>query len=131
MATLAEVCGIMANTTPLSYVERADVDDDLRYALNSYGIVVVYGRSKQGKSTLRCKYVKPRINAGIAGGIDSVEIRCTENMTVADIYKRLLNIAGYAVQEAQREEMRSNEQSSGSGVGANFAGFSFDNRTIK
>lgn len=102
MASLSEVYG-MSNTIPLSYVERDHVDKKFKYALDNYGIVVLYGRSKQGKSTLRRKYIKPAINSGIRA-IPYCEIRCTDTLTVEEIYERVLHDAGYSLTELQHEK---------------------------
>lgn len=93
---LSEVYG-SNNEPPLSYVERPTVDGAFRQALDSYGIAVLHGRSKQGKSTLRKKYIKQITTSGQINkqAIPYVEIKCSYKTTIGSFYKDLLKTAGY------------------------------------
>ncbi len=60
MTDARDVFGINTRKNVLSYVER-QVDQDFKDALSTdeYAVVVVYGTSKQGKSSL-CRHILPR-----------------------------------------------------------------------
>lgn len=80
MAKLSEVFGIRIEPV-LSYVERAAVDGTFKEAIASDHHVVVYGSSKQGKTSLRQTYVPDK---------ECAIIRCTPNMQAKNIYNSLL-----------------------------------------
>lgn len=60
MTDARDVFGVNTRKNVLSYVERG-VDQDFKDALSTdeYAVVVVYGTSKQGKSSL-CRHILPR-----------------------------------------------------------------------
>lgn len=88
MPTTDEVFGIQ-NKPVLSYVDRDSVDGKFQAALNSDHHIVVYGSSKQGKTSLRQKYIADK---------KCVIIRCAPKMTTESIYSSILRQAGIKIQ---------------------------------
>ena len=87
MALLEEVFGVSAKPI-LSYVERADVDNRFKQALTSDKQVIVYGSSKQGKTSLVSKYL-PYDN--------NLLVSLTPKTTILDIYQTILSEAGVRI----------------------------------
>jgi len=96
---LQEVFGVSAAPV-LSYVTRPDVDGKFQEALGSDKQVVVYGASKQGKTSLVSKYLPFEKN---------IVVRMTPAMTTQDIYHAVLRELGIKVKvagkSAQEREM--------------------------
>jgi hypothetical protein len=80
MPRTEEVFGIKAGPV-LSYVVRANVDDRFQAAIGSGHHIVVYGSSKQGKTSLREKYISSR---------ECIVVRCGPTMTTKSIYNSVL-----------------------------------------
>ena len=80
MPTTSEVFGIRTEPV-LSYVERVAVDDKFKQAVATDHHIVVYGSSKQGKTSLRQKYLLPE---------QCAIIRCAPNMQSKGIYNSLV-----------------------------------------
>jgi len=83
-----EVFGIRVEPV-LSYVARDIVDGTFKQAIGSDHHVVVYGSSKQGKTSLRQTYV-PDKNCAI--------IRCAPNMQPKNVYNSLLRQTGVRIE---------------------------------
>ncbi|MBM7116064.1 hypothetical protein [Archangium primigenium] len=81
---LSEVFGV-ARGIPLNYVRRAYVDDLFINSLSRDKHIVVFGGSKQGKTSLR----KQTLNED-----DYVVVQCGNTTTRAQIYEMLLKCAG-------------------------------------
>lgn len=77
---LEEVFGVSSQAV-LSYVVRSHVDDNFREALKSDKQVVVYGSSKQGKTSLVSKYLPYDKN---------IVVRLTPKTEIVDIYSSIL-----------------------------------------
>jgi len=88
---LEEVFGVSSKPI-LSYIERKDVDDRFVEALKSDKQVVVYGSSKQGKTSLVSTYLPYDQN---------IVVRLTPKTTVADIYASILRQSGIQMRTAE------------------------------
>jgi hypothetical protein len=75
-----------------SYIERYAVDTKFREALESDHHVVVYGSSKQGKTSLRQKHLPSS---------RCLVIRCGPRMTIAGLYQSILRQAGVQLRTAE------------------------------
>lgn len=84
MAKLEEVFGVTSKTI-LSYVERSQVDDSFREALESHKQIIVYGSSKQGKTALVSKHLPYDEN---------LLVSLTPKTQLLDIYQIMLSQAG-------------------------------------
>ncbi|WP_027715677.1 hypothetical protein [Desulfuromonas sp. TF] len=80
---LTEVFGV-GNSLVKSYVERTDVDNKMKMAIQSDRQIVVYGASKQGKTALVSKYVDYD---------DSIVVRLAPNSELAGVYHSILRQA--------------------------------------
>lgn len=79
-----------------TYIEREKVDKKFREAINDGNEVIVYGSSKQGKTTLILKHLKES---------EYIKVECSPQTKSIDIYKsilRQLNI-GYIESETNTE----------------------------
>lgn len=65
----------------LSYIERGKVDKKFQSAINDGNEVIVYGSSKQGKTTLILKHLEPN---------RYVKVECSPQTQPIDIYKSIL-----------------------------------------
>jgi AAA domain-containing protein len=77
---------------PLNYVERNDVDGRFVESLTRDKHVVVYGSSKQGKTTLR----KHSLNDD-----DYIVVSCLNSMNLDDLHGAILKAAGYRIERTQ------------------------------
>lgn len=87
MFHLKDVFGIRASQVA-SYTERSNVDGRFEEALNGDHHIVVYGSSKQGKTSLRLKHLN-----------DSrcVVVRCGPKMGVEDLYMSIIRQEGVMI----------------------------------
>ena len=83
-AKLEDVFGVRAKPV-LSYIERPAVDDRFVEGLKSDRQIVVYGASKQGKTSLVAKYLPYEEN---------LVVRISPRMEIGDIYLSILRQAG-------------------------------------
>lgn len=81
--TVDQVFGIRTEPV-LSYVNREDVDGRFAVATNSHHHIVVYGSSKQGKTSLRQTHLDES---------GCIIVRCGPTMTVESIYSSVLRQA--------------------------------------
>lgn len=88
-AKTREVYGVNRDL-PLNYVERKKVDDIFVNNLSRDKHVVIYGSSKQGKTSLR----KHCLNDD-----DFIVISCLNTMTLADLHGAILKAAGYRIEQ--------------------------------
>lgn len=91
MYKAADVFGI-GRELPLNYVERAKVDKVFVDSLTRDKHLVIYGSSKQGKTSLRKNWLKDD---------DHIVVSCTNTMTVSDLNGSILKKAGYKVEQAE------------------------------
>ncbi len=94
MAKLNEVFGV-SSTPVLSYIERAEVDNRFREALESDKQIIVYGSSKQGKTALVSKYLPYK---------DHLLVSLTPKTTVLDIYQTVLSKCGIHILTGTNEK---------------------------
>ena len=87
---VADVYGI-SRDLPLNYVERKTVDEKLLDSLTREKHLVIYGSSKQGKTSLR----KHCLNDS-----DYVVVHCSNRWGVGDINSAILKSSGYEVTQS-------------------------------
>ena len=102
MAKLEEVFGVSAKPIR-SYVEREDVDTRFKEALKSDKQVIVYGSSKQGKTSLVSKYLPYDQN---------LLVSLTPRTSVLDIYQTILSSAGIKIAAGTSEKSSSEASAS-------------------
>ena len=90
--TTDDVYGI-ARDLPLNYVERTAVDRRLVENLTRSKHIVIYGSSKQGKTSLR----KHCLNID-----DYIMVQCSNKWSVADLHAAILKQAGYQVTQSTK-----------------------------
>ena len=84
---LVEVFGVSKDPVQ-SYIERALVDTRMERALASTRQIVVYGSSKQGKTSLVGRHL---------AGFRRVTVYCAPSMSLEDLYRSLLRQMGIEV----------------------------------
>ncbi|NKK45793.1 hypothetical protein GFL28_27860 [Rhizobium leguminosarum bv. viciae] len=77
---------------PLNYVTRKDVDDEFISNLTRDKHIVIFGSSKQGKTTLR----KHCLNED-----DYIVVSCLNTMSIDDLNGAILKAAGYQIEQTQ------------------------------
>lgn len=90
--TVDEVFGITRNL-PLNYIERPDVDGRLRDELQAAHHVVIYGSSKQGKTSLRKHCMDKN---------EYILIQCSNRSDIADLHSNILKRAGFEITLSQK-----------------------------
>src|SRR5260370_37629707 len=84
---LREVCGVRPEPV-LSYIERPDVDDRFVSGLKTDKQMIVYGASKQGKTSLVTKHLSYA---------DNIVIRVGPKTDIDDIYRSILRQVGVKI----------------------------------
>lgn len=102
-----DVFGVKS-TLVKSYIERDVVDARFRAALNSNNEVVVYGSSKQGKTSLILKHLSEE---------EYVKVECSPQTQPVDIYKSILRQLNIRYTESETFEESSEH---GGKIGAGF-----------
>jgi hypothetical protein len=92
VAKLQDVFGV-SRDVPLTYVERDDVDKKFVSSLAREKHIVVYGGSKQGKTSLR-KHALPES--------DYVVVQCTGTTSRLDVYSMILKAAGARIDTLEK-----------------------------
>ncbi len=82
---VAKVYGI-SRDLPLNYVERLYADKIMRDSLNRSQHLVIYGSSKQGKTSLR----KHNLNES-----EYIVIHCSNKWTIQNVHEAILKFAGF------------------------------------
>ena len=77
---------------PLNYVTRPEVDGKFIESLTRDKHVVIYGSSKQGKTTLRRHCLQES---------DYIVVSCLNTMSLSDLNGAILKAAGYRIEQAQ------------------------------
>lgn len=90
--TVDEVFGITRNL-PLNYIERANVDGRLRDELAATHHVVIYGSSKQGKTSLRKHCLE---------STEYILVQCSNRSNIADLHSSILKRAGFEITLSQK-----------------------------
>jgi hypothetical protein len=83
----SEVFG-MSRDLPLNYVTRKDVDESLIENLTRDKHLVIYGSSKQGKTSLRKHCLQES---------DYIVVQCSNKWSISDLHAAILKQAGYEV----------------------------------
>lgn len=78
-----------------SYISRSNVDEDFMNGLRSDKHIIIYGSSKQGKSSLIRQYIMDGEN---------IEINCGPRTQLIDIYKSLLRQLNVEIEESYSVE---------------------------
>ncbi len=91
--TTDEVFGI-TRQLPLNYVERETVDKKLREELDAGHHIVIYGSSKQGKTSLR----KHCLNEE-----DYILVQCSNKSDMADLHASILKRAGFEITQSTKK----------------------------
>jgi hypothetical protein len=86
----ADVFGI-TREIPENYVEREGIDEKLIDSLSRKQHIVIYGSSKQGKTSLRKHCLTDE---------DYVVVSCQNGMDLARLHSAILKAAGYQVEES-------------------------------
>ena len=85
-----EVFGI-SRDLPLNYVTRPDVDDALLENLTRDKHLVIYGSSKQGKTSLRKHCLQEN---------DYVVVQCSNKWSLAELHAAILKQVGYEITQS-------------------------------
>lgn len=91
MKKLNNVFGVK-NKLIQSYIERSEVDKKFLNAIKDGNEVIVYGSSKQGKSSLILKHLKSS---------EYIKIECSPKMQTIDIYKSILRQSHISFTESE------------------------------
>ncbi|CRM31177.1 hypothetical protein [Pseudomonas sp. 37 R 15] len=91
--TTDEVFGI-TRQLPLNYVERLTVDKKLREELDAGHHIVIYGSSKQGKTSLR----KHCLNEE-----NYILVQCSNKSDMADLHASILKRAGFEITQSSKK----------------------------
>lgn len=104
---LSDVFGVKS-TLIKSYIERKAVDEKFKSALSSGNEIVIYGSSKQGKTSLLLKHL----------AIDEyIKVECSPKTTTIDIYKSIIRQLGIKFTESETIGLTSDKGvKSGGGV---------------
>jgi hypothetical protein len=86
----ADVFGIQRDV-PLNYITRDRVDEVFVESLTRDKHIVVYGSSKQGKTSLRKYNLKPD---------DYISVTCDNTASLAQLHGAILKEAGYTVEQS-------------------------------
>ncbi|WP_168397274.1 hypothetical protein [Acinetobacter indicus] len=87
----ADVFGVKSKLIA-SYVERSEVDNKFKDAITDGNEVIVYGSSKQGKTSLILKHLNES---------DYVKVECSPQTQTIDIYKSILRQMDITFQESE------------------------------
>lgn len=90
----ADVFGVKSKLIA-SYVERLEVDNKFKEAIIDGNEVIVYGSSKQGKTSLILKHLNED---------DYVKVECSPQTQAIDIYKSILRQMDITFQESETME---------------------------
>jgi hypothetical protein len=82
---LSDVFGIRVNLDPQSYVDRGSLDERMTYLLSAARHIVIHGDSKQGKSWLRNRVLRPE---------EVIVVQCQPGTTSEQILKQALSVLG-------------------------------------
>jgi len=86
----SEVYGI-GRVLPLNYVSRKEVDEVLVNSLSRDKHLVIYGSSKQGKTSLRKHCLKEQ---------DYIVVHCFNKWSLSDLHAAILKMAGFEITQS-------------------------------
>lgn len=95
---VADVFGI-GRELPLNYVERKKVDQVFMDSLTRDKHLVVYGSSKQGKTSLRKNWLKDD---------EHIVVSCINTMNISDLNGAILKAAGYKIELSESKTISGN-----------------------
>ena len=90
--TTDEVFGI-SRDLPLNYVDRTNVDEKLVENLTREKHLVIYGSSKQGKTSLRKHCLQES---------DYIVVQCSNRWGIEDILSNILKRAGFKITQSEK-----------------------------
>ncbi|UVS93458.1 hypothetical protein EFP17_28150 [Burkholderia glumae] len=93
--TVDEVFGI-TRELPLNYVERTAVDDKLKRELSAGHHVVIYGSSKQGKTSLRKHCLDPE---------QYILVQCSNKSDMGELHANILKRAGFEIVQSTKKSV--------------------------
>lgn len=109
----SDVFGIQRDV-PKNYVPRANVDDQFVTSLTVDKHVVVYGSSKQGKTSLRKYNLRPD---------DYISVMCSDTFDLPQLNSAILKQAGYTIEQSASRTLSGGRKIRALfGGGVNFAG---------
>lgn len=76
---------------PLNYVDRPEVDEKFKKSLHRQQHVVIFGSSKQGKTSLRKKNLRDD---------EYIVVSCQNKWTLAELHSAILKEAGFNVRQS-------------------------------
>ena len=85
---LDQVYGIARQAVPLTYVSRSKVDDRFLNEITRDQHIVIYGSSKQGKTSLLLTALRPE---------DYVAVQCAIDWSKEAVYRAILKEVGVSV----------------------------------
>ncbi|MBD2458260.1 hypothetical protein H6G80_29865 [Nostoc sp. FACHB-87] len=91
----------IARDLPLNYVEREEVDQKLQENLIKNRHIVIYGSSKQGKTSLRKRCLKAE---------EYINIQCSNRWGLIDIHSAILKAAGYQITQSIKKTAAGNNK---------------------
>ena len=91
---LERVFGVI-NEKLLTYVPRSEIDDCIKKAFVQKRQLVIYGSSKQGKTTLLNAHIKPE---------DKILAQCSPTLNLCSIYKTILKKIGAQIQDDRTDD---------------------------
>lgn len=94
----------VSNELVESYVERPSVDEEFISALSLQKHIIIFGSSKQGKTSLIKKHISPE---------KYIKVECSPDQKKVDIYKSILRQLGVEILEVRSSSI---EDSVGTGV---------------
>ncbi|MDC0800723.1 hypothetical protein POG14_00890 [Clostridium paraputrificum] len=90
---LGEIFGVQ-NKRVKSYLKRKEVDTRFEESLKEEKHIIIYGSSKQGKTSLIREHLKAE---------EKLQINCDKNAQVDDIYKAILRKVGISLQVVEEK----------------------------
>lgn len=90
-----EVFGI-TRELPLNYVQRSAVDDKLKSELKAGHHVVIYGSSKQGKTSLRKHCMRPE---------HYILVQCSNKSDMGELHANILKRAGFEITQSNKKSL--------------------------
>ena len=92
--TTDEVFGI-SRDLPLNYTDRPKVDQLLVDNLTRAKHIVIYGSSKQGKTSVRKRCLQDT---------DYIVVQCSNKWSLDDILSNILKRAGFKITQSEKED---------------------------
>lgn len=93
--SINEVFGTGRNL-PLNYQYRQNADNTLVEALTSDKHLIIYGSSKQGKTSLRKQCLNEE---------DYIVVTCSNRWSLSDLHSQILKAAGYEITESNTKSI--------------------------